>query len=147
MKSIFDKNTNSELIERVQTLKESDNAKWGKMDPYQMLKHCTLGEELFQGKKEYKRLFIGRLFGGIALKGIMKNELPMKKNQPTHPEFKISGTGDFNNEKEKWIGLLNDYNGYSSSNFIHPFFGKMTNDEIGIFVYKHTDHHLKQFGR
>ena len=147
MKTIFNKNTNSELIERIQTLKASDNAQWGKMDSYQMLKHCTLGEELFQGKKEYKRLFIGKLFGGIALKGIMKNESPMKKNQPTHPEFKISGTGDFNIVKEKWISLLKDYNGYSNTNFIHPFFGKMTNDEIGIFVYKHTDHHLRQFGR
>ncbi len=147
MKTIFDKNTNSELIERIQNLKESDSAKWGKMNAYQMLKHCTLGEEMFQGKKQYKRLFIGKLFGRMALKGIIKNEHPMKKNQPTHPELKISGSGDFDIEKKKWISLLNEYNGYSSSNFIHPFFGKMTNDEIGIFVYKHTHHHLQQFGR
>ncbi|WP_036157944.1 DUF1569 domain-containing protein [Maribacter forsetii] len=147
MKTIFDKNTNSELIERIQNLKESDSAKWGKMNSYQMLKHCTLGEEMFQGKKQYKRLYIGKLFGRMALKGIIKNELPMKKNQPTHPELKISSSGDFDSEKQKWISLLNDYNGYSNTNFIHPFFGKMTNDEIGIFVYKHTDHHLKQFNR
>lgn len=147
MKTIFDKNTNSELIERIQNLKESDSAKWGQMDAYKMLKHCTLGEEMFQGKKQYKRLFIGKLFGRMALKGIIKNELPMKKNQPTHPELKISGSGDFDSEKQKWISLLNDYNGYSNTNFIHPFFGKMTNDEIGIFVYKHADHHLLQFNR
>jgi len=147
MKTIFDKNTNSELIKRIQNLKESDSAKWGKMNAYQMLKHCTLGEEMFQGKKQYKRLFIGKLFGKMALKGIIKNEHPMKKNQPTHPELKISGSGDFDSEKQNWISLLNDYNGYSNTNFIHPFFGKMTNDEIGIFVYKHTHHHLQQFGR
>ncbi|MDF4202544.1 DUF1569 domain-containing protein [Maribacter sp. SA7] len=147
MKTIFNTNTSNELIERIQALQEIDNAQWGKMDSYQMLKHCTLSEELFQGKKQYKRLFIGKLFGGMALKGIMKNDNQMRKNQPTHPEFKITGSGDFNDEKEKWIKLLNDYSSFSNSEFTHPFFGKMTNDEIGIFVYKHTDHHLRQFGR
>lgn len=115
------------------------------MDAYQMLKHCTMSEEMFQGKKQYKRLFIGRLFGGMALKGILKNENPMKQNQPTHPEMKISGTGNFENEKAKWIELLQAYSAFSNHHFIHPFFGKMTQEQIGKYVYKHTDHHLKQF--
>lgn len=147
MKSIFHKETNSELIERIDKLHEKDHAQWGKMNTYQMLKHCTLSEELFQGKKKYKRLFIGRLFGSTALKGIVRNEKQMKKNQPTHPAFKITGTGDFENEKAKWINLLNNYTNFENSPLTHPFFGEMTYDEIGIFVYKHTDHHLRQFNR
>lgn len=82
----------------------------------------------------------------MALRGILKDQKPMKKNQPTHPEFKIKGTGNFENEKEKWMGLLQDYASFSSPHIIHPFFGKMTSDQIGIYVYKHTDHHLTQFG-
>ena len=147
MKTIFDKKVENELIERIQNLKSSDTAKWGKMDAYQMLKHCTLSEEMYQGKKIYKRLFIGRLFGKLALNGILKDENPMKLNNPTHPEMKITGSGDFEAERTKWIELLKAYSHISEGGIIHPFFGKMNNDQIGKYVYKHTDHHLRQFGK
>ncbi len=147
MKTIFDTTTASELVKRVNSLQADNVAQWGKMDAYQMLKHCTLSEEMFQGKKLYKRLFIGKLFGRMALKGILKNENPMKKNQPTHPEMKITETGNFEAEKAKWIELLQAYTSFSNNQFIHPFFGKMTKQQIGNYVYKHTDHHLRQFGK
>ncbi|MCK0145300.1 DUF1569 domain-containing protein [Arenibacter sp. F26102] len=146
MKTIFDRNTIDELVQRIKSLQVNADAQWGKMDAYQMLKHCTMSEEMFQGKKQYKRLFIGRLFGSMALKGILKNENTMKPNQPTHPEMKIKGTGNFENEKTKWIELLRSYSTFLNPNFVHPFFGKMTKEQIGNYVYKHTDHHLRQFG-
>lgn len=147
MKTIFDIETANGLIARINLLQASDAAQWGKMNAWQMLKHCTMSEEMYQGKKSYNRLFIGRLFGRMALKGILKNEDPMKKNQPTHPELKITGTGNFETEKSRWIGLLKSYASFSNPDFVHPFFGKMTRDEIGKYVYKHTDHHLRQFGK
>ena len=146
MKTIFDQNTIRELMDRVNLLSEDSNALWGKMDAYQMMKHCTLSEEMFQGKKGYKRLFIGKLFGKSALRGILENEEPMKKNQPTHSDFKIKGEGNFEMERKKWIHLLSEYSAFSNQNFVHPFFGKMTKEDIGKYVYKHTDHHLRQFG-
>jgi hypothetical protein len=147
MKTIFDATTINELTQRINSLESGDSAQWGKMDIYQMLKHCTMSEEMFQGKQPYKRLFIGKLFGGMALKGILKNELPMKKNQPTHPDMKIIGTGNVATEQKKWAERINDYAAFSNPEFVHPFFGKMTKEQIGNYVYKHTDHHLRQFGR
>jgi hypothetical protein len=38
------------------------------------------------------------------------------------------------------------YANYSNPGFVHDFFGKMTDEQIGIFAYKHADHHLRQFG-
>ncbi|MFD1127776.1 DUF1569 domain-containing protein [Paenibacillus provencensis] len=29
----------------------------------------------------------------------------------------------------------------------HPFFGKLTSEEWSIGLYKHLDHHLKEFGK
>lgn len=29
--------------------------------------------------------------------------------------------------------------------FMHPFFGKITREQIGYLAYKHDDHHLRQF--
>ncbi|MGK7397503.1 MAG: hypothetical protein ACNS62_23195 [Candidatus Cyclobacteriaceae bacterium M3_2C_046] len=99
MKTIFDPTTLAQLVNRVQQLEEKDKALWGQMNPFQMLRDCTLSEEMFQGKKKYKRIFIGRLFGSLALKEIIKDEKHIKRNQPTHPEMKIRGTGDFENER------------------------------------------------
>ena len=147
MKTIFDKNTANALVDRIHTLLPQDKPQWGKMGAFQMLRHCTLSEEMFLGKKRYDRLFIGRLFGRMALNGILKNSDPLKKNQPTHPELKITVSGNFEGERQKWLGLLGEYERYSNPDFVHPFFGKMTKEEVGYYVYKHTDHHLRQFGK
>ncbi|RPD40899.1 DUF1569 domain-containing protein [Chitinophaga barathri] len=145
MKTIFDTETRTQLTGRIQSLSPDNKALWGKMTAFQMLRHCNKSEELFLGMKTYKRLFIGRLFGKMALGSILKDDSPMKKNQPTHPEFRITGDGDFEAEKEKWIGLLQRYDHTTAREFVHPFFGRMSPEQIGQYVFKHTDHHLRQF--
>ena len=146
MHTIFDPSTTQTLIDRIQQLSPASKAKWGKMTVSQMLKHCVLSEEMYQGKQRYNRLFIGRLFGKMALNEILKNEAPMKPNQPTHPTFKVTGSFDFHTERDTWIALLQGYQRFSNPGFVHPFFGSMTPEQIGQYVYKHTDHHLRQFG-
>jgi Protein of unknown function (DUF1569) len=147
MKTLFDKNTVSGLINRINTLKTEDKAQWGKMNAYQMIKHCTLTEELYLGHTSYKRLFIGKLFGKMALKGILKDDAPMKKNNPTHPEFKITDSGNLNEIRNKWIKLIMMYETHSVTTVVHPFFGLMNKEQIGVYAYKHIDHHLRQFNR
>jgi Protein of unknown function (DUF1569) len=144
MKTIFDKVTRDELISRINTLNENSMAQWGKMNVSQMLKHCTQWDEMALGKKKYKQSFIGRLFGKMALKDMMK-DVPIKKNLPTVPSFKIKENTDVVEEKKKWIRLLNEYDHFSNDGFIHPFFGAMTKENTGYMVYKHIDHHLRQF--
>jgi hypothetical protein len=68
MKSVFDKTTRDELISRIESLNQNSTAQWGKMNLYQMLKHCILWEEMLLGKKQYRQSFLGRLVGKIALK-------------------------------------------------------------------------------
>ena len=146
MKSVFDKSTRDELIARINTLNENSKAQWGKMNIYQMLKHCVLCEEMYLGRKKYKRAFIGRVFGRIGLRDILKDERPLQKNAPTSAAFRITeGTGDVRAEKARWMQLMNEYAQYTNNDFVHWFFGKMTREQVGYFAYKHTDHHLRQF--
>ncbi|MEO6230145.1 MAG: DUF1569 domain-containing protein [Ferruginibacter sp.] len=146
MKTVFEKATREELISRINSLNENSTAQWGKMNIYQMLKHCTLCEEMYQGKTEHKRTLLGHLFGKMALNSLSKDDSPIKPNAPTSPHFKIrEKVGNVNAEKEKWITLIAVYEQYSPANFIHWFFGKMTKEQVGFFVYKHADHHLRQF--
>ncbi len=146
MKTILGKTTRDELIIRINTLDENSAAQWGKMNIYQMLKHCTLCEEMYLGKRKYKRAFIGRLFGRIGLRNLLKDKTPLKPNSPTSSEFKIEEKiGNVMDEKSKWKSLIAEYAEYSSDDFEHWFFGKMTKEQVGYFVYKHADHHLLQF--
>ncbi|MBA2250562.1 MAG: DUF1569 domain-containing protein [Chitinophagaceae bacterium] len=144
MKTVFDKSTRDELINRINSLNENRTAQWGKMNVSQMMKHCSQWDEMAMGKKKYKQSFIGRLFGKMALKNMLKDE-PIKQNLPTVPGFKIKENINFAEEKEKWINLLNGYEHFSNAGFIHPFFGAMSKEHTGQIVYKHIDHHLRQF--
>lgn len=147
MKTIFDKIIRDELIVRIKLLNQNNTAQWGKMNVYQMLKHCIQWEQMALGKKKYKQSFLGRLFGKMALKDFIKDQTPFKRNVPTMPEFKIKETsGDIELERENWINLIEEYAQFSNTDFVHPFFGKMTKDQLGYLAYKHTDHHLRQFG-
>ncbi|MDB4926659.1 DUF1569 domain-containing protein [Mucilaginibacter sp.] len=146
MKTIFDNATRDELVGRIKTLNESRTPEWGQMNIYQMLKHCILADEMYLGKKNYKRMFLGRLLGKMALKNLTKDETPMGKNAPTSADFKVSEkNGDIASEKKKWIALIEEYAHFSNPDFVHWFFGKMTKEQIGCLVYKHADHHLRQF--
>lgn len=146
MKSVLDKSAREELISRIQTLDEASKARWGKMNVYQMLRHCVLCEELYLGKTKHKRAFMGRIFGKIGLKNILDESKPFPKNAPTSDAFKVKESGgDVTAEKAKWIALLDEYKTYPDS-YVHWFFGKMTREQVGQFVYKHNDHHLQQFG-
>jgi hypothetical protein len=146
MKTIFDKTTRDELITRINTLNENSKAQWGKMNVYQMLKHCTQWEEWIASKEKHKWSLPGRLFGRMVLKSLMKDEKPLRRNTPTLPELKIKETnGDIEAEKKKWISLIEQHANYSNPGFVHSFFGKMTDEQIGYLVYKHIDHHLRQF--
>ena len=148
MKTIFDQQIREELIARINQIDVNNKAVWGKMNVFQMLKHNTYWNNwiLGKGNHTYKHAFLGKLFGKIALKKMIKDEKPFDKNIPTSDQFKVKDTtADLEFEKSLWISLLNEYEHFDNPNFVHDFFGKMTNEEIGILVYKHTDHHLRQF--
>ncbi len=145
MKTILDKNNRNELIERINAVDENATPKWGRMNAYQMLKHCYLTEELYLGKKHYDRIFIGRIFGKIALRSILKKGV-FPKNAQTKPDFIVTGNGNVEDEKRRLVSLINEYETFSQPFVMHWFFGKMTSEQVGIFSYKHLDHHLQQFG-
>lgn len=147
MNSAFDKTVREELITRINSLSDNNKAQWGKMNAFQMVKHCTHCDDMFLVKINIKRVFIGRLIGKMILKKSLKDNAPFGKNSPTAPILITTGhTGDIEQQKKEWITRIEQYANYSNPNFVHPFFGHMTKDQVGYFVYKHIDHHLRQFG-
>lgn len=147
MKSVFDKTTRDDLIKRINSLNENSKPFWGKMNIYQMLSHNAMWQQMMLGKLESKRVFMGNIFGKVALKNVLKDDAPLRKNTPTTPEvMSKEKSGDLEFQRKKWIEGVEEYANFSNNDFIHPFFGKMTREQVGYFAYKHNDHHLRQFG-
>ena len=149
MKTIFEKSTRDELIARILKLNENGKPLWGKMNIYQMTKHCTNWNEWVLGKNNpvYKQELLGKIFGKMGLKSNTKDDKPIGKNMPAGKAFTIKEKeGDIQIQKTVWTNLVADFEQFSNDRFIHDFFGKMTKEQIGIFAYKHNDHHLRQFG-
>jgi hypothetical protein len=149
MKTIFDKATRDELVGRINALSKNSTAQWGKMNVYQMAKHCSLWDEWVLGKNNptYKRNFIGLIFGRLALKANVKDDAPLRKSTPTTADMIVKEKdGDLELQKKIWTAQIAEYTHYSNPAFVHDFFGRMTVEQIGIFAYKHADHHLRQFG-
>lgn len=147
MKTIFDPTAREELMRRIGTLTQQNTALWGKMNINRMIKHCTIWNDWILGRshQEYKQIFIGKLFGKIALKGMMKNDKPLGRNAPAGIFAVKEASDDIELQKKVWLGQIAAYEHFSNPGFIHDFFGKMKTEEIGILVYKHMDHHLRQF--
>ncbi|TWJ03357.1 uncharacterized protein DUF1569 [Mucilaginibacter frigoritolerans] len=146
MKSIFNKADRAEVLDRIDALTENNKPAWGKMSVEQMVKHCSLCEEYYQGKFAVKRAFLGRLIGKMALASTL-NKSVLQKNAPTVSAFLVTeAVNDLASQKRNWKALIESYSHYPHEYFPHWFFGKMTKDQLGQFVYIHCNHHLSQFG-
>ena len=147
MKSIFDPLVQAEIANRIGAITPESKALWGKMTLLEMIQHCMLCDDMYSGKLKIKRAFIGRLFGRIVLKKVLQDDTPFRKHSPTSPALQTAIIdGDLESKKQEWIKGLNIYNNFNNPDFVHPFFGPLTKEQIGYLSYKHADHHLRQFG-
>ncbi len=146
MKSVLNEEIRTGLIKRINLLGEYSKPKWGKMEVDQMIRHCILWNEMSLGKIPSKQTFLGFIFGKSVLRKFLKDENPLPRNVSTLPFLIIKDhTGNLESNKQKWIEQMNQYVQSDDYIIIHPFFGKMNKNQIGVLAYKHTDHHLRQF--
>lgn len=148
MKDIFDKESNQQLVERLEKLTAGSKPLWGKMNVSQMLWHCQKPLDVVTGSLQLKGGLLGFLFGKMAKNNFLKSQ-GFSKNSPTHPKFKTVDTPEFETEKSQLIAMVKKFGEKGAAVIAttkHPFFGEMTEGEWGNLMYIHLDHHLKQFG-
>ena len=147
-KTLFRAADADSAVTRIERLRPDSKALWGKMDCAQMLTHCQVPLRVATGEKKLKRMLIGVLLGRIAKKKLMKPG-DYKRNLPTHPDFVIRDKRDFAREKAELVRLIRGFQKGGPAGLTtepHAFFGPMTQDEWEILMWKHLDHHLRQFG-
>jgi hypothetical protein len=148
MKNLFDTAAYNEIVQRLNSLTPQSQRQWGKMDVAQMLAHVKEAFKVPLSNKPLPRMFMGYLFGWM-MKSKLYNESPWRKGLPTAPNFIIKDQRNFETEKQQLVALVNQFHQSGPGkvgNFPHPFFGTFTREQWGKSMYKHLDHHLKQFG-
>ena len=148
MQNLFDTDTYTEMVTRLNNLSPENKAEWGKMNVAQMLAHCKEAFKVPLSEKKLPRLFIGRILGPL-IKSKLYNDSPWKQNLPTSPNFIIKDMRDFNLERRELLDLVNKF--YAAgpmgiTKYPHPMFGSFTPEQWGKSMFKHLDHHLRQFG-
>jgi len=148
MKNLFEKATVEEIISRIDALQPTSRRQWGKMDVAQMMAHCSAAMDMATGRLNLKRRLAGHLFGRI-IKPVLTNEKPFRRNNPTSKELVFSTPQDFDRERGRLREKIQEFHEGGEAKCTrhpHPFFGPLTPQEWSRGMYKHLDHHLRQFG-
>jgi hypothetical protein len=149
MESLFESGCVDEVQQRLSRLQPDQPRQWGKMNPAQMLAHCSLGLEMAAGEIRPPRALMGRILGPVIKPMALRESEPMRRNSPTAKELVVNGDRDFETERKRLSGLIDRFAAAGSAGCTahpHAFFGSLTPDEWAVLMYKHLDHHLRQFG-
>jgi hypothetical protein len=149
MKNLFEAAEVEELKERLAQLSADSERQWGKMNPAQMLAHCSATIGMAMGKITPPRILVGRLFGRLAKKSLIVNGTPMRRNSMTEKSCLVADERDFAVERQRLRESIDRFaTGGPGVCTKHPhfFFGPLTPLEWATLMYQHLDHHLRQFG-
>ncbi len=142
VKNLFDSGLAGDTKQRIMELHHDSQRLWGNMTVAQTLAHCTSGLEMAMGVINPKRApFPANVMGLLIKPLVFGNDKPMRRNSPSSPElFSADHTKcDFERERGYLIAAC-------CSQHPHPFFGPLKPQQWAILMYKHIDHHLRQFG-
>jgi len=147
MKNINNQFDYEELALRIKQLSSSNTRQWGKMDLQQMLVHCTAQLKMALG--EIRATPQGSFMMRTVLgKWTAFSDIPWPKGANTPNEMNMERNTfqltDIENEKKELQAYLARVK-LAPQLMPHPFFGALSHKEWGCLIFKHIDHHLKQF--
>jgi hypothetical protein len=148
MNNLFNHTDVSGILTRIDKLSPESRAQWGKMNVAQMLAHCNVAMETAIGRHNVPRVFAGYVIGSL-IKKVVLNEKPFRKNSPTDKSYIMPETVNFEENKAKLKASIQEFfegGAAKCTTHPHPFFGSYSPEQWAILQWKHTDHHLRQFG-
>lgn len=134
------------MLTRIGKLEPGSIAEWGKLSVTGMMYHyVTVTKEILQApQSEKKPTLKQQLFKIVGL--YLMAQFP-KGVKSSDKYTAASAQLDFEREKECLINIVKHAAAYDKPIYgEHPFFGPMQTRDWKRFLYKHLDHHLRQFG-
>lgn len=114
-----------------------------------MMAHCSAALEMATGRVAPPRLLIGRLIGWAIKPLVLRENEPMRRNAPTAKALLAAPDCDFAVEQQRLRQLVDDFTAagpVGCTTHPHFIFGHLTPQQWATLMYKHLDHHLRQFG-
>ena len=147
MGSILNDDDRTAILQRISSVTSASTPRWGQMDAKAMLTHLkqsalmALGELPVAGKGK-------RVFQVFPIKHLILHVAPFPKGAPTAPELLVPDPASIDAIQSELVSLVERIGAgpREGDGPVHPLFGRLSFREWGVATYKHTDHHLKQFG-
>jgi len=149
MKNLYDAADVEEVKQRAWRLGPASERRWGKMTASQALAHCSLSLEWAVGDTVPERMFVMGLFGRVIKRFVLRDEEPIRRNAPTAKSLVVADERELAAEQERFCRMVDRFAAAGPAGCTrhpHSFFGRLTPDEWSRLMYKHVDHHLRQFG-
>jgi len=138
------------LVARLQRLAPDSPRQWGRMTPHQAI--CHLSDSFRDMMSATPISSVATPFSRTFVRWIaLHSGLPWPHGVKTRPEVdqEIGGTKpvEFGSDRQQLEGLIEQFAARSGHDLQpHPMFGRMTTTEWQHWGWRHTDHHLRQFG-
>jgi hypothetical protein len=146
MASAWDPAVRADLVRRAHNLTPAHTAKWGKFSVAGMMAHLNDATRMALGELDVPAK-APPFLRYAPVRYLLIHVLPMPKSAPTAPALLVrTSSADLAQEQQAFAVLLEKLGGASALAPSHPAFGPMTRRDWGALAYKHTDHHLRQFG-
>ncbi len=147
MPSIHIEREREALLRRVAALSPESRARWGTLDVGRMLAHLDLCADMALGNLSVKPA--GKwVFTVFPLKHLLLHVIPFPKGAPTASDLVGRAPDSLGAARDALIAktLRLAAGGVEGAGPVHPLFGPLSRRQWCILVYKHSDHHLRQFG-
>ena len=146
MKSLWNPRLHDTIVSRVASLSPGLQPKWGRMTCLQMVVHVTDAFAMYCGDLPVAVKHTPIEY--FPLKHAFLYVVPMPKNVPTARELKLRVAGNWEAEVSRLRQAIRQFESRRCCTDwpLHPIFGHMSQRAYGVLAYKHTDHHLRQFG-
>ncbi len=144
--SVFNPAYFVDIYNRVVAIKRNAPRQWGKMNLVQMLNHLKIATgsaiDVYHLKDESN--FLWRVIIKFFVLRILKR-LPKGAKAPEGFKIEMNNSLDFETEKREVLQILEKSWVSTKESFPHPSFGIMSRKLWGRLIYRHFDHHLRQF--
>ncbi len=141
----------AELLLRLSLLEASSAAMWGRMNSAQMVAHLSQSFQMVLTGPSV-RVRWTPLRGPVGRYLILHSSLKWRPGFPTLPELDMVRNGyvpgDFAQARSELVERLHRFYASPQEKLLpkHPYFGAMRRVDWMAWGYRHTDHHLRQFG-
>jgi hypothetical protein len=141
MKSLEQESTRQELLARVESITGDSKQLWGRFTSRAMLDHLSRALQMAAGERDVAPKKMPTRF--FPLKQLFIYVLPFPKGAPTSPELLNDSPEPLDKSKETLRRIITTFDPKPCD---HPAFGMMSPHAWSVLMYRHMDHHLRQFG-